>query len=103
MRKGMANKKGIMHESKGQHIGKATSLNLFTLHTTSSQSLLAVHGCSLVLRPLPPPTWPGNEASMILDYSVKDVGIGLCQYVDLCFHAISLPCLHAFGMPSLHF
>ena len=28
--------------------------------------LLAVHGCSLVLRPLPPPTWPGNEASMAL-------------------------------------
>ena len=24
-----------------------------------------VHGCSLVLRPLPPPTWPGNEASMV--------------------------------------
>ena len=53
-----------MHESKGQHIGKAPSLHLF--HTTvrqcmrvflkritNSQPLLAVHGCSLVLRPLP--------------------------------------------------
>ena len=26
----------------------------------------------------------------------KDVGMGLCQYVDLCFHASSLPCLHTF-------
>ena len=26
----------------------------------------------------------------------KDVGMGLCQYVDLCFHALSLPCLHTF-------
>ena len=25
-----------------------------------------------------------------------DVGMGLCQYVDLCFHALSLPCLHTF-------
>ena len=22
--------------------------------------------------------------------------MGLCQYVDLCFHASSLPCLHTF-------
>ena len=22
--------------------------------------------------------------------------MGLCQYVDLCFHALSLPCLHTF-------
>ena len=27
---------------------------------------------------------------------VKDVGMGLCQYVDLCFHASSLPSLHTF-------
>ena len=64
-----------MHESKGQHISKAPSLHLFHTtvrqcmevflkRTTSSQPLLAVHGCSLVLRPLPPPMWPGNEASM---------------------------------------
>ena len=33
--------------------------------TTSSQHILAVYGCSLVLRPLPPHIWPGNEASMI--------------------------------------
>ena len=26
----------------------------------------------------------------------KDVGIGLCQNVDLCFHASSLPCLDTF-------
>ena len=24
------------------------------------------------------------------------VGMGLCQYIDLCFHASSLPCLHTF-------
>ena len=52
-----------MHESKGQHTGKTPSLHLF--HTTvrqcmrvflkritNLQPLLAVHGCSLVLRPL---------------------------------------------------
>ena len=72
-----ANKVGIMHESKVQYIGKAPSLHLFHTtvrqcmgvflkRTTSSQSLLAVHGCSIVLRPLPPPSWPGNEASMTL-------------------------------------
>ena len=32
----------------------------------------------------------------------KDVGMGLCQYIDLCFHASSLACLHTFGRPSLH-
>ena len=60
-----------MHESKGHHIGEAPSLHLF--HTTvgqcmgtTLQPLLAVHGCSLVLRSLPPPMWPENEASMIL-------------------------------------
>ena len=26
---------------------------------------LAVHGCSLILRPLPPPMWSGNEASRL--------------------------------------
>ena len=26
----------------------------------------------------------------------KDVGMGLSQYVDLCFHALSQPCLHTF-------
>ena len=66
-----------MHESKGQHIGKAPSLHLFHTtvrqcmgvflkRTTSSQPSLAVHGRSLVLRPLPPPTWSGKEASMTL-------------------------------------
>ena len=30
----------------------------------------AVHDCSLVLRPLPPPTWPGNKAiCMIQQYA----------------------------------
>ena len=38
-----------------------------TKHTTSSQPLLlAVHGCSLILRALPPPTWAGKEPSMTL-------------------------------------
>ena len=27
----------------------------------------------------------------------KNVGMRLCQYVALCFHALSLPCLHTFG------
>ena len=65
-----------MHESKGQYIGKAPSLHLFHTtvrqcmgvflkRTTSSQPLLAVHGYSLVLRPLRPPMWSGNEASMV--------------------------------------
>ena len=31
-------------------------------------TILVVHGCSLVLRPLLPPTWPGNEASTIQRY-----------------------------------
>ena len=42
-------------------------MGVFLKRTTSSQPLLlAVHGCSLILRPPPPPTWPGNEASMTL-------------------------------------
>ena len=28
--------------------------------------------------------------------SVPQLGMGLCQYVDLCFHASSLPCFHTF-------
>ena len=121
-----SNKVGIMHESKGQHIGKAPSLHLFHTavrqcmgvflkRTTSTpQPFMAVASFSghalptsshmawergykfLVLRPLPssshmvwergykftnlsavasfsghflpPPTWPGNEASMIQHY-----------------------------------
>ena len=66
-----------MHESKGQHIGKAPCLHffhttvrqcvgVFLKRTTSSQPSLANRGCSLVLRPLPPHIWPGNEASMTL-------------------------------------
>ena len=69
-----ANKAGIMHESKGKHIGKPPSLHLF--HTIvrwcmwvflklaiNWQPLMAVHGCS-VIRLLPTPMWPGNKASM---------------------------------------
>ena len=67
MPKKHANKVGIMHEIKGQHIDKAPSLHLFhsqvrqcmgvsLKHTVSSQSLLAGHGCSLVLGPLPSPS-----------------------------------------------
>ena len=34
---------------------------------------------------------------MLSNCSVKKiVGMGLCLYVDLCFHASSLPCLHTF-------
>ena len=40
--------------------------------TTSSQPLLAVHGCTLVLRSLPPPMCPGNEASMAL-YAIWNI------------------------------
>ena len=68
-----ANKVGVMHESKGQYIGKAPSLHLF--HTTVRQRMgvflkhttnsLAVHGCSLVLRPLPSPTWPSWERLLL--------------------------------------
>ena len=28
--------------------------------------------------------------------SLLCVGMGLCHYIDLCFHASSLPCLHTF-------
>ena len=60
-----------MYESRDQHIGRASSRHLF--HTTDRQcmhgslsiSFNAFHGCNLVLGPLPPPTWHGNEASMI--------------------------------------
>ena len=38
MPKSKENKIGIMHESKGQHIGKAPSLHLF--HTTADAMLL---------------------------------------------------------------
>jgi len=37
-------KVGMMHESKGQHIGKAPSLHLF--HTTVRQCML--HACNLL-------------------------------------------------------
>ena len=42
--------------------------------------------------------WPLNYAAYE-DYhtgSEKDVGMELCQYVDLCFHALSLPWLYTF-------
>ena len=37
--------------------------------------------------------------------SKKDVGMGLCLHVDLCFHASSLPCLHTFwhAIPTFFF
>ena len=66
-----------MHETKGQHIGKAPSLHLFLTTVGQcmglflnipqrSQPLLEVHGCTHMLRPLPSPTWPGNKASVTL-------------------------------------
>ena len=35
----------------------------------------------------------------VYDRCEKDVGMGLCQYVDFCVYASSLPCLHTFGYP----
>ena len=71
-----ANNVRIMHQSN--NIGKAPSLHLlhtargvFLKRTTSFSNLyLAVHGCSLIFRPLPFPMWPGNEASMTLLVSI---------------------------------
>ena len=65
----------MMHESKGEHIGKAPSLHLF--HTAVRQCMgvfpqvhpnlywqfMAVASFSGYF--LAPPTWPGNDASMI--------------------------------------
>ena len=36
---------------------------------------------------------------------LKDVEIGFCLYVDLCFHASSLPCLHTFwhAIPTYYY
>ena len=65
-----------MHESKGQHIGKAPSLHLFHTavrqcmgvflkRTTSTpQPFMAVASFSGHF--LSPPTWPGNEATSSL-------------------------------------
>ena len=55
-----------MHD---RHIGKAPPLHLFHTKLDSAwgevhKPLLTVHGCSLILRSLPPPMWPGNEATM---------------------------------------
>ena len=72
-------------------------LILYTCAHVVSFPLLAVHGCSLVLRSHPPFTWPGNEATMTLFASgecEKDVGMGLWQHVNFCFHALILPRLH---------
>ena len=65
----------MMHENK---VGKAKSLHLF--HTTVRHLPKMYHMFttftgsswlySLVLRPLPPPIWPGNEASMIQLYAL---------------------------------
>ena len=55
----------MMHKSEGQDIGRDSSLHV--LHTTLIRAwecptlILAFHGCSLVLRRLPPPTWPGTR------------------------------------------
>ena len=64
-----------MHKSKGQHIGKAPSLHCF--HTTADA--MPLDHISLV----PEPTWE------------KDLGMGLCQYVDLCLRAF-IPTLFAY-------
>ena len=57
-----------MHESKGQHIGKAPSLHLFHTAVRQCMGVFLKHTTSL-LQPqfimavafLAPPTWPGNQ------------------------------------------
>jgi len=54
--------------------------------------------------------WMGADSAAALKDAIykllceKDVGMGLCQYIDLCFHA-SLPCLHTFwhAIPTRYF
>ena len=114
MPRSMRTRYWTMHESNCQHIGKSPSLHLFHTavrecmgvflkRTTSSILLLAVHGCSLPLRPLLSsshmawkrghkftnftavasfsshflalPTWPGNE-----DYDSACVSVQLGMF-----------------------
>ena len=49
-----------MQESKGQHIGKASSLHLF--HTTADAMLLDHIIASFLSRHLGEGKWPGDEA-----------------------------------------
>ena len=68
-----------MHESKGQHIGKAPSLHLF--HTTADAMLL--DHISLVLsRHEGEEKWPGDEAKY-------------------CIYCVSAPSLHRESTDSL--
>ena len=54
---------------------------MYGWHAKSSQRLLlAVHGCSLVLRPLPPPTWPGKGAIVCL-YKVNKTSLCESEFV----------------------
>ena len=59
---------GIMHESKGQHIGKAPSLHLF--HTTADVMLL--DHISLVMSQRGRRKGPGDEAKT-MPYTLKTV------------------------------
>ena len=73
MPKSMQTRVGIMHESKGQHIGKAPSLHLF--HTAVGQCMgVFLKRTTSTPQPfmtvasfsghfLAPPTWTGNEAT----------------------------------------
>jgi len=60
----------MMHKAKVNVLAKPHTYIFFTLQLDSAwessakkyHKLLAVHACSLVLRLLPPPTWPRNKS-----------------------------------------
>ena len=79
-------------------VGKAPSLHLF--HTRADAMLL--DHISHELPVLVVNLWYVLGRPLCTIYNIyncsveKDIGMGLGQYVDLCFHALSLPCLHTF-------
>ena len=81
--------------------GNAPSLHLFLI-ISSTDGCRFRFQASLVPRP------QKRLVSSILSVELqceKDVGMGHCLYVDLCFYATSHPyivCRVLFGMPSLH-
>ena len=107
-----ANKVGMMHESKVNVLTKPipTSFSHYSQtvhgsllkHTTSLPTLITGSSCPYPedeTKTMPCTAWMG--AVSVLKDAVqlqcdKDVGMGLCQYIDLCFYASSLPCLHTY-------
>ena len=67
-----------MHESKGQHIGKAPSLHLF--HTTADAMLL--DHISLVPEPMWE-KWPGDEAKTMPCTLINELITTLCSLLQL--------------------